>query len=368
MAPEQITEGTVDRRADVWALGVVLWEMLTLRRLFRRSNDAETMYAALEARIPAPSELNPQLPEELDAVLLRALDRNLESRIADTRTLSRELQRVWARHSEDPATAADVGDKLRELFPGEEDRQYELIEIARADEGVVPRVAIGNPNNESFQGQAIPHPPEPVTKVARRAQRGPLLVIVIVALLGGFGTAAGFLLGAESSGSEAAESPAVERPAPDGVEAVTAAVEPPAVEPEEPPEEGWDGPATAPDPAGEPVEEPDAVARPANARRRTRRRTTARDTRTDTPAESAPAPEAPVAQEGTVAVVVPGGWANVYDARGRLLGVTPLRAALPAGSHRLQLRFFGNPPPVTVAVEVPAGGIARVSRPAPASD
>ena len=65
---------------------------------------------------------------------------------------------------------------------------------------------------------------------------------------------------------------------------------------------------------------------------------------------------------GRVAVVVPGSWANVYDDQGRLLGATPLTHAMPAGRHRLTLRFRGEPPPVSVSVEVPSGGTVRVSR------
>ena len=59
-------------------------------------------------------------------------------------------------------------------------------------------------------------------------------------------------------------------------------------------------------------------------------------------------------------VVVPGGWANVYDSGGRFLGVTPLNREMAPGRHRLQLRFNGQPPPRTVEVTVPAGGTVRV--------
>ena len=52
MAPEQARGAPVDRRADVWAMGVVLWEMLAGKRLFKGSNDAETLHRILFAPIP----------------------------------------------------------------------------------------------------------------------------------------------------------------------------------------------------------------------------------------------------------------------------------------------------------------------------
>jgi hypothetical protein len=78
-------------------------------------------------------------------------------------------------------------------------------------------------------------------------------------------------------------------------------------------------------------------------------------------AAALPTAAAPAA--GTVIVTTPGGWANVFDRAGRLLGQTPLRAQIPAGTHTLSLRPFGQPPAITVSVEVMAGGTARVSRP-----
>jgi hypothetical protein len=82
------------------------------------------------------------------------------------------------------------------------------------------------------------------------------------------------------------------------------------------------------------------------------------------PQAAAPEPPPPASPaSGTVIVTTPGGWANVFDRAGRLLGQTPLRAQLPAGTHTLSLRPFGQPPAVTVSVEVTPGGTARVLQP-----
>jgi serine/threonine protein kinase len=77
LAPEQITnEGEPDGRADIFALGAVLWEMLTGRRLFVGSSDFEVLASVLNRDIPPPSRLVPELPPALDEIVLRALARN----------------------------------------------------------------------------------------------------------------------------------------------------------------------------------------------------------------------------------------------------------------------------------------------------
>lgn len=75
MAPEQVTGKEIDRRTDVFAAGILLWESLTGERLFGRAGEAETLAAVLRAEIEPPSAFNPDVPPEVDAVCLRALER-----------------------------------------------------------------------------------------------------------------------------------------------------------------------------------------------------------------------------------------------------------------------------------------------------
>jgi serine/threonine-protein kinase len=73
IAPEYI-DGKLDRRADLWAAGVVAYELLTNRRLFD-GDEVATLYDIKERVIEPPSHYNPDIPEELDAIVMTALER-----------------------------------------------------------------------------------------------------------------------------------------------------------------------------------------------------------------------------------------------------------------------------------------------------
>jgi serine/threonine-protein kinase len=114
MPPEQVLGREVDQRADIFSAGVVLWEVLTGRPLFLRSNEAATLYAIMNSSIAPPSKLRADVPPELDKIVLRALSRspgdrynNAEEMAADLEVLSVRLPRYDARV---------VASKLEELF------------------------------------------------------------------------------------------------------------------------------------------------------------------------------------------------------------------------------------------------------------
>jgi serine/threonine-protein kinase len=82
MPPEQVLGRNVDQRSDIFSAGVVLWEMLTGRPLFLRDNEAATLYAIMNAPIPPPSRLRPDVPVQLDRIVARALARSPADRYA----------------------------------------------------------------------------------------------------------------------------------------------------------------------------------------------------------------------------------------------------------------------------------------------
>jgi serine/threonine protein kinase len=96
--PELLRGDILDGRGDIFSLGVVLFELLTKRRLFQRDNDFLTFQAILEAEIPRPSALNVAIPTSVDEVVLRCLARDPDKRFATGEELQGELERCAAEH------------------------------------------------------------------------------------------------------------------------------------------------------------------------------------------------------------------------------------------------------------------------------
>ncbi len=94
MAPEKLKGSPGDRRSDIFSLGCVMWEALTLKRLFRGGNDAETMKMVLGQTIQPPSQANPEVPFVFDAIVMRALERDPARRQRTAKELAVELEEL----------------------------------------------------------------------------------------------------------------------------------------------------------------------------------------------------------------------------------------------------------------------------------
>jgi serine/threonine-protein kinase len=167
MAPEQMTAAVVDRRVDVWALGAVLWELLTLRRLFLRDTDVNTMYAVLSGEIRPPSAYRSEVPAELDEIVLKALQRSPDERWQSAREMGKALRRFLA-NQEELVGPAEIADWMEELFPNGESRKRQLMEIARTSDASIESDPPHRPQDESGRrgmqiaptaGRRLPQPP-----------------------------------------------------------------------------------------------------------------------------------------------------------------------------------------------------------------
>jgi len=92
MSPEQATARPVDRRSDLFSLGIVLFELTTGRRLFRGEHDAETLHLVVSGQIPKPSQIDPEYPEGLERIVCKALERNPDKRYQTAAELQRDLE------------------------------------------------------------------------------------------------------------------------------------------------------------------------------------------------------------------------------------------------------------------------------------
>ena len=178
-APETIRGAEPDRRIDVWALGVILWELLAGERLFRREAIHDTLFAIVGDDPPAPSRHCPGVPAELDRIVARALAKDPKDRFQTARELSGEL-REWLRGTGLAMDAPEVAARMARLFP----------------EGDPPLHALDAPSVEETRPTrptAVPAAPiQSGVRTFLRQLRHPLVLAAMIAgLCGGLGVTAG---------------------------------------------------------------------------------------------------------------------------------------------------------------------------------
>lgn len=137
MSPEVLGGVPPDRRADVWGAGVVLWELLTGRRLFHRTTDVETLATISDFKVPAPSTLALDVPADFDEIVYKALAPDPDARYSTARELAKDLTLALARRG-DAVSLAELSEWMHELFPSGAACKRQLLEMAasmRSDAG-----------------------------------------------------------------------------------------------------------------------------------------------------------------------------------------------------------------------------------------
>ncbi|MBL8951131.1 MAG: protein kinase [Myxococcaceae bacterium] len=170
MSPEQARGEKIDARTDVFALGIVLWEMLTGGRLFEGESDVQVLRAVQQSYISPPRRLNPDVPQELDDVVMKALERDENQRFRTAHELERGLASFNLRHSKS-VEDTNVGMFVSMMFKDELDemRAAENAEAEReqAPPGPPPTGSLGLGATAVVQrdhSQPRPSAPEPQAK------------------------------------------------------------------------------------------------------------------------------------------------------------------------------------------------------------
>jgi eukaryotic-like serine/threonine-protein kinase len=126
-APEQIRGERVDRRADVYSAGVLLWEMLTGKRLWAGLTQAETLKQALTSGVPNPRSIEPRLPAALEHICERSVAVDPERRFASAAELASEIEH--AAHLHLPAVLTrDIAAVVTEAFENDRRRIAQVLE------------------------------------------------------------------------------------------------------------------------------------------------------------------------------------------------------------------------------------------------
>ena len=353
MSPEQARASKeIDRRSDVWSLGVVLWELLALRRLFGRRSDLELLRAVAEEPIVPPSLVRPEVPPELDAVVLRALERDPGARYPSARALARDLGAFVSRSGEG-TSLTDLSELLGELF--EEERAGKLVAVAAVMHTDTSDRVVAEPQPPADT------PPPPPPRLVRSSEAETHILDAPLPARDASAPDAGARAHPSRARPRTVAIVAAASLALIAAAAVAVAVvggpdteperrEAPAVEPR--PTSGEDeGARAVPVPTPSPVEPAPALAA-ADAR-------TVAQADAPEPVDVPTEPATPRREMGVVNVATSGGWADIY-VRGRFVARTPHVVRLPAGQQTLELRPSGTGPPRRITVDVRPGATTRV--------
>ncbi len=169
MSPEQADGQRVDRRSDVFALGIVLYELVTQTRLFKRHTDLATIRAVIDCSVPPPSHFNPAVDPELEAVLLRVLAKDRNKRMPSAGQLQLELEE-YLRQRQLPGSTAHLKQFVREVY-AERLRTEARLGRPWYEEELPPKKT---PSSASFDFERPPEAPEAGQDPTREGRGGKL--------------------------------------------------------------------------------------------------------------------------------------------------------------------------------------------------
>jgi eukaryotic-like serine/threonine-protein kinase len=203
MSPEQTRADVLDRRSDIFSLGIVLFELTTGFRLFRGRDSRHTIELVRQARIPRPTQIMNGYPKELEAVVLKALQRDLALRFQSADEFKNALEE-YLRNERIVVAPAGIGGLVKRVLGGRIEHHRTLIReaVAALDGGpearaawlavpqaAPPKVPITTTTSAPpLTRPTLPPPPAPVTKrpLMSRSQLNWMLWLMFMAVLSVF--------------------------------------------------------------------------------------------------------------------------------------------------------------------------------------
>jgi serine/threonine protein kinase len=171
LAPEQCLGKPVDHRTDIFALGVVLWELLTRRRLFKRDNEGATLNAVMNEEIPGIRTIRRQVPVSLEAVAMRALEKSPEKRFQSAGEMGAALRDYLIKTGEAAGTAEIAAFINGALGERAKNKKSMLEKLRTSDKKEVDVTMLNPESSESKPSRShieeLPTPTDPSKAVSK---------------------------------------------------------------------------------------------------------------------------------------------------------------------------------------------------------
>ena len=151
MSPEQVRGLPLDRRSDVFAIGTILYELLTSDRLFMGESDFETLEKVRNVDVPPVSSINKSVPVELEKIIARALARDVEERFQWASEMQEALQ-AFLLSREPVFTAKHLSAWMREQFALEMKREQQILDEQRKIRRELLQPAPADKGGDDFGG------------------------------------------------------------------------------------------------------------------------------------------------------------------------------------------------------------------------
>lgn len=155
MSPEQVRGDKIDARSDLFAVGIVMYEMLTAQRPFERENSLKTLKAIVQEKPLNPRDLNPAVPPEIVKILSKALEKDPNRRYANAQEMQLALE-DWLDRSPVKSNNVRISRYLYDLFDDELNAEGGTLEVQGIGEIIIPTGHEGAPAGGASGSEEVP--------------------------------------------------------------------------------------------------------------------------------------------------------------------------------------------------------------------